>query len=76
MFSAMRHHQNVDLDIDGNASKPHISIFDENEIFAKICFGYHKCQWFVPSAKSIKMTKMEVANTLFLVCFETVFCVF
>ena len=37
MFSAMRHHQNVDLDIDGNASKPHISIFDENEIFAKIC---------------------------------------
>ena len=24
--------------IDGNASKPHISIFDENEVFAEICF--------------------------------------
>ena len=26
------------LDIDGNASKPHISIFDEIEIFAEISF--------------------------------------
>ena len=25
--------------INGNASKPHISIFDENEIFAKYVFG-------------------------------------
>ena len=28
----------IDLYIDGNASKPHISIFAENKIFTEICF--------------------------------------
>ena len=27
--------------IDGNASKPQIIIFDENEIFTEIYFSYH-----------------------------------
>ena len=34
----MLQHGNEKLHIDGNTSKPHISIFDENEIFVDICF--------------------------------------
>ena len=30
-------HSSIDY-IDGSASKPHISIFDKNEILAEICF--------------------------------------
>ena len=41
----------VEYYIDGNASKPHIMIFDENEIFHGniflILFSI-KCQWIVP----------------------------
>ena len=68
----------LQLDIyhfDGNASKPHIMIFDGN-IFL-IPFS-KKCQWLVPKFEGKvyqNSKKIEVATIQSPVCFETVFCV-
>ena len=61
--------------IDGNASKPHITIF--NEIF----FLYHSLYcvnglYQNLNANFTKMAKIEVANTQLPVCFETLFLCF
>ena len=68
----------LQLHVDGNASKPHIMIFVENEIFTeytilyKVAMACTKIRMQSPP----KIAKIEVATIQSLVCFETVFLCF